>query len=49
VDEAADLEFVRAVQARLGDSSSWRDVLGLVEREPELTEINRGVRQKRAP
>jgi spore coat polysaccharide biosynthesis protein SpsF len=49
VDEAEDLEFVRAVHARLGDPSSWRDVLGLVEREPELAEINRGVRQKRAP
>ena len=49
VDEAADLEFVRAVHARLGDPSSWRDVLALVEREPELAEINRGVQQKPAP
>jgi spore coat polysaccharide biosynthesis protein SpsF len=49
VDEARDLEFVRAVYARLGEPSSWRDVLALLEREPELADINRGVRQKQAP
>lgn len=49
VDEAADLEFVRAVYARLGDPPTWRDVLALLEREPELAAINGGVRQKQLP
>jgi spore coat polysaccharide biosynthesis protein SpsF len=41
VDEPADLEFVRAVYARLGDPADWRDVLALLEREPELAALNR--------
>ena len=45
VDEAPDLEFVRAVYARLGDPITWRDVLSLIEREPQLAEINRDVQQ----
>jgi hypothetical protein len=28
------------------DSFSWRDVLSLLEREPQLAELNRQVRQK---
>jgi spore coat polysaccharide biosynthesis protein SpsF len=41
VDEAADLEFVRAVYKRLGDPPGWRSVLALLEREPKLAAINR--------
>ena len=40
VDEAADLEFVRAVYERLGDPPGWRDVIALLEREPDLAAIN---------
>jgi spore coat polysaccharide biosynthesis protein SpsF len=49
VDTGEDLEFVRAVYARLGGEGlfDWRDVLALLEREPALADINRHVRQKR--
>ncbi len=41
VDFPEDLEFVRAVYARLGaDDFGWRDVLELLEREPELRQLN---------
>lgn len=48
VDTQEDLDFVRAVYDRFGneDSMSWRDVLALLDREPELLSINSGVRQK---
>lgn len=48
VDTPEDLEFVRAVYARLkdGPTFSWRDVLALLEREPELADLNRSVVQK---
>jgi spore coat polysaccharide biosynthesis protein SpsF len=47
VDTPEDLEFVRAVYGRLeGGRFSWRDVSKLIEREPELAEINRGIAQK---
>ena len=48
VDTTEDLEFVRAIYARLGPSGvfSWRDVLDLLECEPALVGINRGVPQK---
>ena len=47
VDTAEDLEFVRAVYARFeSEDFSWRDVLRLLEREPELAEINRFIAQK---
>jgi spore coat polysaccharide biosynthesis protein SpsF len=46
VDTPPDLEFVRAVYARLGGSFGWHDVLSLLEREPDLIEINRHIRQK---
>jgi spore coat polysaccharide biosynthesis protein SpsF len=47
VDTAEDLEFVRAVYARLkGGGFGWRDVIGLLEREPALMELNRLVKQK---
>jgi spore coat polysaccharide biosynthesis protein SpsF (cytidylyltransferase family) len=44
VDEPSDLEFARAVYARLGGREfGMRDVLALVEREPELSRINAGI------
>jgi spore coat polysaccharide biosynthesis protein SpsF len=47
VDTPEDLEFVRAVYSRLRDHRfSWGDVLKLIEREPQLAEINREVEQK---
>jgi len=48
VDSAEDLEFVRAIYQRLENQPefSWRDVLALLQREPELIEINRSVSQK---
>lgn len=45
IDEAADLEFVRAVVARLGATAAkatMRDVLAVLGREPELRRINAG-------
>jgi spore coat polysaccharide biosynthesis protein SpsF len=48
VDTAEDLEFMRAIYSRLRDRNDflWRDVLDLLEREPELVELNRSVMQK---
>jgi spore coat polysaccharide biosynthesis protein SpsF len=47
LDTPEDLEFVRAVYARLrGREFRWRDVLELLEREPDLIELNRYVAQK---
>jgi spore coat polysaccharide biosynthesis protein SpsF len=47
VDTPEDLEFVRAVYARFkNDTFLWRDVIGLLEREPALMELNRFVKQK---
>lgn len=48
VDTPEDLEFMRHVYGRLGgrDDFSWKEVLGLVQREPALAEINAGVRHK---
>ena len=42
VDEPADLEFVRAVYGRLGETFGMDDVLALLRRQPELEAINRG-------
>jgi spore coat polysaccharide biosynthesis protein SpsF len=48
VDTVEDLEFVRAVYSRFAPDApfSGRDVLDLLEREPQLTELNRSVEQK---
>ncbi len=47
VDTTEDLEFVRAIYNRFGDAPfHWRHVMGLLEREPALMEINRSVEQK---
>jgi spore coat polysaccharide biosynthesis protein SpsF (cytidylyltransferase family) len=42
------LEFVRQVYAHFSGRAefTWRDVLALLERQPELMEINKNVRQK---
>jgi spore coat polysaccharide biosynthesis protein SpsF len=47
VDTPEDLEFVRAVYARFASENFlWSDILKLLEREPELAEINRSITQK---
>jgi spore coat polysaccharide biosynthesis protein SpsF len=48
VDTPEDLAFIRAVFARLGGTPdfTWYDVLGIVQKEPDLTEINAGIRHK---
>jgi spore coat polysaccharide biosynthesis protein SpsF len=48
VDTPEDLRLVREIYSRSpGDGQfSWRDVLQLLEREPELVELNRSVQQK---
>ena len=48
VDTPEDLAFVREVYGCLGgsDNLSWREVLDLLARRPELAEMNRHVRQK---
>ncbi len=48
VDWPEDLEFTRAVYARMADRDtfSWHDVRRLLTREPALAELNRHVRQK---
>ena len=48
VDTQEDLDFVRAVYARLGndDTFGWCDVLEILAQEPELTDLNRHIRQK---
>ncbi|HXG51796.1 MAG TPA: aminotransferase class III-fold pyridoxal phosphate-dependent enzyme [candidate division Zixibacteria bacterium] len=46
VDEAGDLEFVRAIYARLGPGADfgWRDVLAAMDADPSLARVNGGVR-----
>ncbi len=48
VDTPEDLEFMRAVYSRMDADAefSGRDVLDLLERQPELVELNRSVVQK---
>jgi spore coat polysaccharide biosynthesis protein SpsF len=48
LDTAQDLELLRAVCSRLGnrDDFSWREALAVMEREPELAELNAHVVQK---
>ena len=48
VDTAEDLEFIRQVYARFEgrDDFTWEELRDLVHREPELMEINAGVRHK---
>lgn len=47
VDTEQDLEFIRAVYARLGPGAfSWVDVIKLLESEPQLATLNQSVAQK---
>ena len=48
VDTPEDLEFMRRVYSRFDgrDDFSWKEVLNLVHDEPELMEINAGVKHK---
>ncbi len=48
VDTREDLALVRAVYEKIDkdDLFSWREVLELFQREPNLAEINRHIRQK---
>jgi spore coat polysaccharide biosynthesis protein SpsF len=48
VDTPEDLEFIRALYARVEDSRNfgWHDILRILDREPELMEMNRLVMQK---
>ena len=43
VDYPEDLEFVRAVVERLGRDCGYRDILALLDREPQLRELNAGL------
>lgn len=48
LDTHEDLDLIRAVYSRFGnrDDFSWRDVLDLMEREPELSRMNAHIVQK---
>jgi len=48
VDTQEDLEFVRAVYARFSprEDFGWEEILGLLDREPDLASINAGVMHK---
>jgi len=48
LDTPEDLELLRAIYARFdnGDDFSWGEVIQLMEREPELAELNSHVVQK---
>lgn len=48
LDTPEDLAFIRAVYARVQDRETfgWRETLDILEREPELLEMNRLVQQK---
>jgi spore coat polysaccharide biosynthesis protein SpsF len=48
LDTPEDLQFLRMLYAKLPDArnTGWREVLRIVEREPELININRHIAQK---
>jgi spore coat polysaccharide biosynthesis protein SpsF len=48
VDTPEDMELIRQVYARFGgsDDFSWRDILALFEREPELAKLNASIKAK---
>jgi len=48
VDTAEDLEFIQQVFARFDgrDDFSWKEILDLVHNEPQLMQINAGVKHK---
>jgi spore coat polysaccharide biosynthesis protein SpsF len=51
LDTAEDLKVLRAIYERFGgdDTFTWRDVIALMEREPQLAELNCNVIQKSLP
>jgi spore coat polysaccharide biosynthesis protein SpsF len=50
LDTVEDLQLIRTIYARFAnrDDMSWRTALALMDREPELSELNSHVRQKMA-
>ena len=48
VDTPEDLTFMRAVYEKFNNSDTmhWREVLDLIEREPDIAAINRHIQQK---
>ncbi len=47
VDTPEDLELIRQIAARFSDDAfSWKEVLSLVKREPQLAQINAQVKHK---
>lgn len=48
VDTPQDLELIRRIYARFDNRADfgWKDILALFQREPDLAEINAGVRHK---
>jgi len=48
LDTPEDIAFIRALYERLGnnDDFTWREALVVLQREPELVELNRCVMQK---
>jgi len=48
VDTTEDLRFVREIFSRVEDMNAftWKDVLAILEAEPDLMDINRNVRQR---
>ena len=48
LDTPEDLQLLRAIYDRLHnqDNFTWRDVIALMEREPQIAELNCNVRQK---
>jgi len=48
LDTPEDLKFIRAIYDRMEDKErfSWRDVLQVLEEEPELAELNQHILQK---
>jgi spore coat polysaccharide biosynthesis protein SpsF len=48
LDTTEDLAFIRAVYGRMEDKDgfSWRDVLSVLDEEPELKELNQHIVQK---
>ena len=47
VDTPEDLEFIRQIFARFeNDNFDWKDILALLEKEPELAKINADVHHK---
>jgi spore coat polysaccharide biosynthesis protein SpsF len=50
VDTPEDLALVRELYVRLDAArTDWRDILSLIEREPELVKINEAIEQKKYP